>query len=124
MKNNPPASDHSLARLFAERIVILDGAMGSMIQTFKLEEQDFRGTRFASHPHDLKGNNDLLTLTRPDIIEQIHLDYFSAGADVVETNTFNSTSISQADYKTEALVREINLAAAQIARRAANKAEA
>jgi len=124
MKNNPPASDRSLARLFAERIVILDGAMGSIIQTFKLEEQDFRGTRFASHPHDLKGNNDLLSLTRPDIIEQIHFDYFSAGADVVETNTFNSTSISQADYKTEALVREINLAAAQIARRAANKAEA
>ena len=124
MKNNPPASARSLARLFAERIVILDGAMGSMIQTFKLEEQDFRGTRFASHPHDLKGNNDLLSLTRPDVIEQIHRDYFSAGADVVETNTFNSTSISQADYKTEALVREINLAAAQIARRAANKAEA
>ena len=124
MLNNKPTSDRSLARLFSERIVVLDGAMGSMIQTFQLTEQDFRGERFRSHPHDLKGNNDLLSLTRPDIIEKIHSEYFAAGADVVETNTFNSTSISQADYKTEALVTEINLAAAQIARRAADKAEA
>jgi len=124
MTNNPSASDRSLTRLFSERIVILDGAMGSMIQTYKLEEKDFRGTRFASHPQDLKGNNDLLALTRPDVIEKIHGEYFAAGADMVETNTFNSTSISQADYKTEAFVTEINLAAAQIARRAANQAEA
>ncbi|MFT3782699.1 MAG: homocysteine S-methyltransferase family protein [Nibricoccus sp.] len=126
MSSNPPNSSptRDLKRLFAERIVVLDGAMGSMIQTFKLEEKDFRGTRFADHPHDLKGNNDLLCLTRPDIIEKIHFDYFSAGADIVETNTFNSTAIAQADYKTESLVREINLAAAQIARRAAQRAEA
>jgi 5-methyltetrahydrofolate--homocysteine methyltransferase len=118
------AAHNSLERLFAQRIVVLDGAMGSMIQTYKLEEKDFRATRFASHPHDLKGNNDLLCLTRPDIIEEIHSAYFAAGADLVETNTFNSTSISQADYKLEPLVREINLAAAQLARRAAQKAEA
>jgi 5-methyltetrahydrofolate--homocysteine methyltransferase len=124
MIKNSSLSERSLARLFSERIVILDGAMGTMIQTYNLTEADFRGTRFRFHPHDLKGNNDLLSLTRPDVIEQIHFDYYSAGADVVETNTFNSTSISQADYKTEALVREINLAAAQIARRTANKAEA
>jgi len=124
MTKNPPPSDRSLTRLFSERIVVLDGAMGSMIQTYKLEEKDFRGTRFAAHPHDLQGNNDLLALTRPDVIEKIHSEYFAAGADMVETNTFNSTSISQADYKTEALVTEINLAAAQIARRAANNAEA
>jgi len=123
-KNSVPSPARDLARLFAERIVVLDGAMGSMIQTHRLEEKDFRGPRFANHPHDLKGNNDLLSLTRPELIEQIHFDYFSSGADVVETNTFNSTSISQADYKTESLVREINLAAAQAARRAAQRAEA
>jgi len=127
MSNNPPLSPppkRDLARLFAERIVVLDGAMGSVIQTYGLEEKDFRGERFLSHPHDLKGNNDLLSLTRPDVIEKIHGEYFAAGADMVETNTFNSTSISQADYKTEFLVAELNLAAAQVARRAADKAEA
>jgi 5-methyltetrahydrofolate--homocysteine methyltransferase len=125
MTSNPPApSARILEHLFAERIVVLDGAMGSMIQTYGLEEKDFRGPRFLSHPHDLKGNNDLLCLSRPDVIEKIHGEYFAAGADLVETNTFNSTAISQSDYKTEAFVREINLAAAQIARRAAAKAEA
>jgi 5-methyltetrahydrofolate--homocysteine methyltransferase len=109
--------------LFAARIVVLDGAMGSMIQTYKLEEPDFRGERFRSHAHDLKGNNDLLCLTRPDVIEKIHGDYFAAGADIVETNTFSSTSIAQADYKTESLAREINLAAVACARRAAQRAE-
>jgi len=102
---------------------MLDGAMGSMIQTYKLEEADFRGTRFAAHPHDLKGNNDLLCLTKPEVIEEIHTQYFEAGADMVETNTFNSTAISQSDYKLEAQVRELNLAAVAIARRAANKVE-
>ena len=111
-------------RMFAARIVVLDGAMGSMIQTFKLEESDFRGARFAAHPHDLKGNNDLLCLTRPDVIEKIHGDYFAAGADVVETNTFSSTSIGMADYHCEPYVREINLAAVACARRAAMCAEA
>ncbi len=109
----------ALRRLFAAKIVVLDGAMGSMIQTFKLEEADFRGTRFQDHAHDLKGNNDLLSITRPDVIEGIHRDYFSAGSDMVETNTFSSTSIAMADYRCEALVREINLAAVACARRAA-----
>jgi len=114
----------ALTALFAERMVVLDGAMGSMIQTFGLQEADFRGPRFAAHPHDLRGNNDLLCLTRPDLIEAIHARYFAAGADLVETNTFNSTSISQADYRTEAIVAELNAAAVACARRAAQKAEA
>ena len=119
-----PDAGQALAALFASRIAVLDGAMGSMIQTFKLEEADFRGERLKSHPHDLKGDNDLLSVTRPDVIEAIHGDYFAAGADMVETNTFNSTSISQADYHLEPLVREINLAAVGCARRAAQRAEA
>lgn len=118
------AKADAFRRLFAAKIVVLDGAMGSMIQTFKLGEADFRGERFKSHPHDLKGNNDLLSVTRPDIIEQIHLDYFTAGADMVETNTFSSTSIAMADYKCESLVREMNLASVACARRAAERAEA
>src|SRR5687767_7560870 len=109
--------------LFAARIAVLDGAMGSMIQTYKLEEPDFRGEQFKSHPHDLKGNNDLLSLTRPDVIEKIHADYFAAGADVVETNTFSSTSIAMADYRCEPWVRDINLAAVGCARRAAQRIE-
>lgn len=123
--SNLRASDSgtALRALFASRIAVLDGAMGSMIQTFKLTEADFRGERFRDHPHDLKGNNDLLCLTRPDVIEKIHGDYFAAGADMVETNTFNSTSISQSDYQAEAFVREINLAAVGCARRAALRAE-
>lgn len=123
------ASDHTspaaaLHALFSSRMVILDGAMGSLIQTYNLGEADFRGERFKAHPYDLKGNNDLLSLTRPDIIEEIHGKYFAAGADIVETNTFNSTAISQADYKLEPIVRELNLAAATLARRAADRAEA
>ena len=120
---SPDAAD-AFRRLFAARIVVLDGAMGSMIQTFNLSEADFRGERFKSHPHDLKGNNDLLCLTRPDIIEKIHSDYFAAGADIVETNTFSSTSIGMADYRCEPFVRDINLAAVACARRAAQRAEA
>ncbi len=114
----------ALEALFAQRIAILDGAMGSMIQTYKLQEADFRGTRFAAHPHDLKGNNDLLALTRPDVVTEIHARYFAAGADLVETNTFNATAISQADYKTEHLAAEINTAAVACARAAARAAEA
>ena len=112
-----------LRHLFAQRIALLDGAMGTMIQDRQLTEADFRGSRFPNHPHDLKGNNDLLCLTRPDVIEDIHRQYFEAGSDIVETNTFNATRISQADYKTEHLVTEINAAAAQIATRAARRAE-
>jgi 5-methyltetrahydrofolate--homocysteine methyltransferase len=111
-------------QLFTQRIVILDGAMGTMVQTFALTEQDFRGERFKAHPQDLKGNNDLLSLTRPDVIEDIHGQYFAAGADMVETNTFSSTSIAQADYHLEAIVTELNTAAVGCARRAAHKAEA
>jgi 5-methyltetrahydrofolate--homocysteine methyltransferase len=123
-----PAKESSsyaeLRALFEERIAVLDGAMGSMIQTYQLQEADFRGQQFKNHPHDLKGNNDLLCITRPDVVEEIHSAYFAAGADMVETNTFNSTTISQADYKTEHLVDDINRAAVAVARRAAKKAEA
>ena len=125
MPTPPPTTPDRAARfraLFAQRIVILDGAMGTMVQTFNLTEADFRGARFKDHPHDLQGNNDLLSLTRPDVIEQIHGEYFAAGADLVETNTFNSTAISQADYRLEPIVRELNLAAVGCARRAADAA--
>ena len=107
-----------LTRAALERILVIDGAMGTMIQQYRLEESDFRGERFAHHHRDLKGNNDLLCLTRPDVIETIHRAYLEAGADIIETNTFNATSISQADYDTSDLAYEINLRAAQIARRA------
>lgn len=120
--HSAPSSAVALRDLFEQRIAVLDGAMGSMIQTYKLEESDFRGTRFRDHPHDLKGNNDLLNLTRPDVIEEIHAAYFAAGADMVETNTFSSTVIAQADYQLESAVRDLNLAAVAIARRAAQKA--
>ena len=109
---------HPLSQLIQERIVIIDGAMGTMVQRYKLQEADYRGTRFANHPTDLKGNNDLLCITRPDVIEEIHRQYLEAGADIIETNTFNAQSISQADYGLESLVRELNIAAAQCARRA------
>ena len=100
----------------SERILILDGAMGTMIQGFELVESDFRGARFEDHALSLRGNNDLLTLTQPDIIAGIHRNFLNAGADLVETNTFNSTSISQADYGMEHLVYELNFAAAKLAR--------
>jgi 5-methyltetrahydrofolate--homocysteine methyltransferase len=112
-----------LKKLLDERIVMLDGAMGTMIQQRKLDEAAFRGERFQGFSRDLKGNNDLLTLTRPDVIERIHRAYFEAGADIIETNTFNSTAISQADYATEALVPEINYRAAHMARRIADSHE-
>lgn len=94
-----------------------------MIQTYSLQEKDFRGTQFLSHPHDLKGNNDLLCLTKPEVVEEIHARYFAAGADIVETNTFSSTTIGQADYHLEPVVTELNLAAVACARRAADAAE-
>ena len=118
----PSASTAAVRELLARRIAILDGAMGTMIQARNLTEADFRGARFASHGQDLGGNNDLLCLTLPDVIESIHAAYFDAGADLVETNTFNANAISQADYHLEPLVAEMNLAAAQIARRAADQA--
>ena len=113
-----------LEELMSERILILDGAMGTMIQIHDLGEQDFRGSRFAAHGRDLKGNNDLLTLTRPDIIAGIHQAYLDAGADILETNTFNSTATSQADYGTEALVYELNLEAAKLAKKLTVEASA
>jgi 5-methyltetrahydrofolate--homocysteine methyltransferase len=110
-----------LKGLLEERIVVLDGAMGTMIQQHKLDERAFRGDRFRSHGRDLKGNNDILVLTKPEVISGIHRAYLQAGADIIETNTFNSTSISQADYGTEALVPEINYRAARIARETADQ---
>ena len=101
-----------------ERILILDGAMGTMIQRYTLEEEDFRGERFKNHAHSLKGNNDLLSITRPDIIEEIHSQYLEAGADIIETNTFSSTRIAQADYHLEHLAYELNYESARIAKKA------
>jgi 5-methyltetrahydrofolate--homocysteine methyltransferase len=109
----------ALPALMQSRIVIIDGAMGTMIQRFKLSEADFRGERFREHAKDLKGNNDLLQLTRPDVIRQIHDSYLAAGADIIETNTFGATSIAQEDYGLGTLARELNVAAARIARQAA-----
>jgi 5-methyltetrahydrofolate--homocysteine methyltransferase len=110
----------TLDRLLDTRILVLDGAMGTMIQRHALTEADFRGDRFAGHPGDLEGNNDLLGLTRPDVIAGIHRAYLDAGADVIETNTFNANAISQADYGLEALAYEMNLEAARLARRVAD----
>ena len=118
-----PAIDKALRQAAAERILIIDGAMGTEIQNLKLSEVDFRGERFKDWNHDLKGNNDLLVLTQPDAIRQIHLDYFLAGSDIVETNTFSSTAIAQADYGMEALAYELNVESARLAREAAISAE-
>lgn len=108
-------------KLLSERILVLDGAMGTMIQRHKLTEEQYRGERFKDHPFDLKGNNDILCLTQPEIIKGIHRAYYEAGADIVETNTFNGTPISQADYHTQHLVYEINFEAAKIAKEVAEK---
>ncbi|HEV2286683.1 MAG TPA: homocysteine S-methyltransferase family protein, partial [Steroidobacteraceae bacterium] len=110
-----------LKRLLDERIVLLDGAMGTMIRQHRLDERGFRGERFAQHGHDLRGNNDILTLTRPDIVAGIHRAYLAAGADIIETNTFNSNSVSQADYGTAALTAELNYRAARLAREVADE---
>ena len=107
--------------ILKKRILVLDGAMGTMIQQHKLEEKDFRGERLKDHPYPLRGNNDLLSITRPDIIKDIHRKYFEAGSDIVETNTFGSTSVAQADYHLEHLVYEINFQAAKIAREVADE---
>ena len=115
-KGNPK----SLEQALRQRILIIDGAMGTMIQEHKLAEADYRGERFAGHPVDLKGNNDLLSLTRPDIIRDVHLAYLHAGADIIETNSFNATTVAQDDYQLGDYVTEMNLAAAQLAREAAD----
>lgn len=111
-----------LIQALNNRIVIIDGAMGTMIQGYELTEQDYRGARFKDHPSELKGNNDLLNLTRPDIVGAIHRAFLDAGADIIETNTFNGTEIAQGDYDLQALVREINFEGARIAREVADAA--
>jgi 5-methyltetrahydrofolate--homocysteine methyltransferase len=110
----------ALEKALKERILILDGAMGTMIQKYTLEEMDYRGERFKDWHKDIKGNNDLLCLTRPDIIEAIHREYLEAGADIIETNTFNCQAVSLEDYDMQSLTVELNLAAAKIARKAAD----
>ena len=114
--------ENRLRARLAHEILLLDGAMGTMIQRHRLGEADYRGERFAQHANDLKGNNDLLTLTRPDVIQGIHTAFVAAGADIIETNTFNSTSVAQADYGLSALAREMNLASARLARSALDAA--
>ena len=111
---------HQILRdLLTRRILVLDGAMGTMIQGYELTEEDFRGDRFADHPSSLRGANDLLSLTRPQVIEEIHAAFLEAGADIIETNTFNATSSSMADYGLEAAVYDMNVASARLACKAA-----
>jgi 5-methyltetrahydrofolate--homocysteine methyltransferase len=104
-----------------EKILVLDGAMGSLIQQYNLTDADYRGERFKNFPHEVKGNNDLLSITRPDVIKEIHAKYFKAGADIAETNTFSGTSIAMADYHMEDLVYELNYESAKIAREVADE---
>ncbi|MHB1947170.1 MAG: methionine synthase [Gammaproteobacteria bacterium] len=117
-----PDTKTFLEQQLKQRILLLDGGMGTMIQSYRLQEKDYRGDRFRDFPHDLKGNNDLLTLTQPHIIREIHTGYLDAGADLLETNTFNSTAISMADYHMEDLVYELNYAGAKLARETAEEA--
>ena len=111
----------ALPEILKTRIAILDGAMGTMIQRFKLTEADYRGERFKDFPKDVKGNNELLSLTRPDVIRDIHEGYLAAGADLIETNTFGATTVAQADYDMQHLAREMNLQSAKLARAACDK---
>ena len=107
-----------LERLLRDRILILDGAMGTMIQRLQLDEAAYRGARFTGHSRDLRGNHDLLNLTQPQVVQSIHSQYLAAGADIVETNSFNANAVSLADYDLQGLAYEINLAAARLARAA------
>jgi 5-methyltetrahydrofolate--homocysteine methyltransferase len=111
----------ALPELLKQRILILDGAMGTMIQQYKLTEDDYRGARFADHPSDLKGNNDMLQLSKPAVITEIHEQYLAAGADIIETNTFGATSVAQDDYGLGHVARELNVVAARLARAACDK---
>ena len=117
-----PDATAALTAILSERIMVLDGAMGTAIQRDRPDEAGYRGERFADHPSDLIGNNDLLTLTQPDLIRAIHEDYLAAGADIIETNTFNANAISLSDYGLEELDYELNHQAARLARRAADAA--
>ena len=110
-----------IEQILTERILVLDGAMGTMIQRHKLEEVDFRGEQFKNHPYPLKGNNDLLSITRPDIIKDIHRQYLEAGADILETNSFSGTSVAQADYHLESVVYQLNYQSAKIAKEVADE---
>lgn len=112
---------NQIEALLASRILLIDGGMGTMIQSHQLQEADYRGERFADWHSDLKGNNDLLVLTQPQLIKQIHSDYLAAGADILETNTFNATTIAMADYDMQSLSAEINFAAAKLAKQAAQE---
>lgn len=117
----PYTRAQNLPEILTQRIVILDGAMGTMIQQYKLTESDYRGARFAAHSSDVKGNNELLSLTRPEVISEIHEQYLAAGADLIETNTFGATSIAQDDYDLPELAYEMNLVSAQLAKKACEK---
>ena len=125
MNNSVPRSNSetALRRLAAERILVLDGAMGTMIQALRLDEEEFRGARFDAWNREVRGNNDLLNITRPDAIRAIHLAYFRAGADIVSTNTFSSTRIAQADYGMAEIAYELNAEGARLAREAARMAQ-
>jgi 5-methyltetrahydrofolate--homocysteine methyltransferase len=114
----------AIESILQQRIVILDGAMGTMIQRYQPDEATYRGERFKDYPHSLKGNNDLLSLTQPKMIFEIHMAYLEAGADIIETNTFNGTSVAMADYHMQDLVRELNVTSAKIARQAADQMSA
>lgn len=114
-------TNQTIRAILNKRIMVIDGAMGTMIQKYKLSEEDYRGAQFANYSHSLKGNNDLLVLTQPDIILAIHREFLEAGADIIETNTFNANRISMADYHMESLIVEMNLAAAKLARQAADE---
>ncbi|MEO1369345.1 MAG: homocysteine S-methyltransferase family protein, partial [Acidobacteriota bacterium] len=113
----PVDTERQLRTLLSQRILILDGAMGTMVQGYGLEEADFRGERFKDHGAELRGNNDILCLTRPDVVEEIHRSFLEAGADLIETNTFSTQVVSQADYDLEDIVYELNYEAARLARR-------
>ena len=116
-----PDRSELLKRLLAERILVLDGGMGTMLQNYRLTEADYRSQRFADHSHDLRGNHDLLVLTQPDIVREVHAMYLEAGADLISSNTFNSTAASQYDYRLEHLVNELNFNAARLAREVADQ---
>src|SRR5882757_7487550 len=121
---NTTSTEQTLRRIASERILVLDGAMGTMIQALKLDEEGFRGARFDAWNREVRGNNDLLILSQPEAVRDIHLAYFRAGADIVSTNTFSSTSIAQADYGLSDHARELNVEGAKLARAAAKIAEA
>ena len=121
MNSTPYTRGARLPEILKQRIVILDGAMGTMIQRYKLGEADYRGERFKDHPKDLKGNNELLQFTRPDVISEIHDQYLAAGADIIETNTFGATRVAQDDYGLASVAREMNVVAARLAREACDR---